>query len=116
MANLFDKLLAKAAAKDLVTATGVITADMPFLRQFEDFDDFIFRGDKVDARKAAAVVVATQSSKAATSTAGRRGLAKRPAIRASRRIRPMTCLIAVQLISLAGRPRKYSPQVAVSIA
>ena len=55
MATLLDKLLTKAAARDLVTATGVITADTPFLRQFEDFDDFIFRADKVDARKAAAV-------------------------------------------------------------
>jgi hypothetical protein len=55
MATLVDKLLAKAAAKDLVTATGVITADTPFLRQFEDFDDFIFRADKVDSRKASAV-------------------------------------------------------------
>ncbi len=43
MATLLDKLLAKAAAKDLVTATRVITADTPFLSQFEDFDDFIFR-------------------------------------------------------------------------
>lgn len=43
------------AAKELVTATGVITAETPFLRQFEDFDDFIFRGDKMDARKATAI-------------------------------------------------------------
>jgi hypothetical protein len=55
MATLVDKLLAKAAAKDLVTATHVITADTPFLNQFEDFDDFIFRADEVDAHKAAAV-------------------------------------------------------------
>jgi hypothetical protein len=47
--------LAKTAAKDLVAATGVITASTSFLRQFEGFDDFIFRGDKVDARVAAAL-------------------------------------------------------------
>jgi hypothetical protein len=52
-----------------VTATGVTTADIPFLWQFWDFDDFIFCVDTVDPRKVAAVEHHLRKARAALARA-----------------------------------------------
>jgi hypothetical protein len=49
------ELAKRPLPKEVARAAEIIVARQNFIQRFQDFDDFIFRGEQIDARAAAAV-------------------------------------------------------------